>query len=635
MHASTCTDAVATTTRRRDGARSPVVALATLLLLVTASMAIAAPPMGTSQVSAEERPTDPGGPTRVQVDVLVYGSEPEAIIAAVAATEEGAETLLVTPDDRLGGLFVLGELNVLDLKTQPHDYQRGLFERWWRMVGRGESFDVEDAERAFTELLATAGVRVVRSVTDVSPVTDAPGVLSGIDFEAGEGRRFEVRAAHVIDGTADADLAAAAGAGFDVGWRAFGVDIRQADTLVLRVAGVDWQALTQGVRSRGRDYAVAKDDVVWGHFGSVPARYEPSRSGLRLRGLNLGLQDDGTVLVNALLIYGIDPLRPESLAEGRDRAVAEGPSIVTYLAQHVPGFEDAVFAGGAERLYVRESRHLHARCVLSAADVFDNRVTPQDVAAGGYPLDAQSMTPSDTGFVWGNPEMYGGRLCMLVPLGGPSGLWVVGRSAGYDPVAFASARVVPFGMAMAEAAGVAASVAVSRGVSAQTAALDSVLIAAVRERLSERGAYLPAVRPRPPLGPFEHDHYDAFRVMVGRGLAVGGYENDPRLDRAATTLSFTYLLANVATRFHFQAAVAQQLVDVAPEIAPLDAALTPEVAAALMSEAACLLGACPAQAGWEGLHAAGLAWSESPPHGTLAQGQAYELAAALARAAGR
>src|SRR5690606_751793 len=134
---------------------------------------------------AQARPADAPEPTRLAVDVLVYGSEPEAIVAAVAAAEEGAETLLVTPDERLGGLFVLGELNVLDLKTQPHDYQSGLFERWWRLVGRGESFDVHDAEAAFTELLAAAGVRVVRSVAGVRPLVVEPGVLAGIEFEAG------------------------------------------------------------------------------------------------------------------------------------------------------------------------------------------------------------------------------------------------------------------------------------------------------------------------------------------------------------------------------------------------------------------------------------------------------------------
>lgn len=573
------------------------------------------------------------GPARLTVDVLVYGSEPEAIVAAVAAAEEGARTVLVTPDDRLGGLFVLGELNVLDLKTQPHDYQLGLFDRWWRMVGRGESFDVHAAEQAFERLLVAAGVQVVRSAREVTPVVEAPGVVTGVTFRAGDDRSFAVSAAHVIDGSGDADLAAAAGVAFDVGWSAFGVQQRMADTLVLRVSGVDWRALVEGVRARGRDYAVAKDRVVWGHFGGVPAAYQPSQPGMRLRGLNVGLQADGTVLINALLLYGIDPLDPESLAGGIARGLAEGPRIVEYLAAHVPGFQRATFAGAAERLYVRESRHLRARCTLTADDVFDNRVTPQDVAAGGYPLDAQSMTPYDTGFVWGVPEMYGGRLCMMVPAGGPAGVWVVGRSAGYDPVAFSSARVVPFGMAMAEAAGVAAALGARAGVSPLVAATDASFVTDARRLLAGRGAYLPDVRPRRASGPVDHAHYQAFRTLVARGLATGGYANDPNLSAPVTTLSFAYLLSNVATRYHLRPDLAQAIVDAALGEAPAEAPLSPDVAAAVTRAVACLLDDCPAGDGWRGLHDDGLAWTDQPPPGPLDRGQAYALAAALAKAA--
>ncbi len=638
--------------RRRVGGdavagRGPRVSAGARLLAVLAAWSLAASwaPAGAGAPAVAGAPTDrPAGArggaygggaaeaTTVRVDVVVYGSEPEAIAAAVAAAEEGAATMLVTPDDRVGGLFVLGELNVLDLKTQPRDYQLGLFDRWWRLVGRGESFDVLVAEDAFERLLQEAGVQVVRSARRVAPVVEAPGVVTGLTFVAGDERAFTVRADQVIDGSGDADLAASAGAAFDVGWSAYGVRQRMADTLVLRVAGVDWLELVAGVRARGRDYAVAKDRVVWGPFGGVPAAYQPSRPDLRLRGLNVGLQDDGTVLINALLLYGLDPLDPDSLAEGLSRGLAEGPRIVAYLADHVPGFEGAAFAGGAERLYVRESRHLRARCTLSADDVFDNRVTPQDVAAGGYPLDAQSMTPHDTGFVWGAPEMYGGRLCMMVPAGGPSGLWVVGRSAGYDPVAFASARVVPFGMAMGEAAGVAAALAAREGLGPQSAALDAVTVAAVRARLADRGAYLPDVRPRRAAGPVDHPHYDAFRTLVARGLATAGYANDPGLGAPVTTLSFAYLLSNVATRFHMRPDLGQSIVDAALARAAPDAPLTPDVAASVMRAAACLLDRCPAQDGWEGLHGSGLAWRADPPPGPLDRGQAYALAAALARA---
>lgn len=560
-------------------------------------------------------------------DVLVYGSEPEAVAAAVAAAESGASTLLLTRDARIGGLFVLGELNMLDLRTQPFNYQRGVFDRWWRRVGHTEAFDVLRAERAFEALLQEAGVEVRRSVGPVAPLLRS-GRIAGVLLADGS---VEVRAQQVIDASADAELAAAAGAPFDFGFERFGVKQRMADTLVLNVKGVDWRALTAAVRARGRGYAVVKESVAWGHFDGVPAAYQPKRPNVRLRGLNLGLQDDGAVLVNALLLHGLDPLDPVSLEAGRQLGLAEGQDMIAYLRQHLPGFQNASLDGAATTLYVRESRHLLAHCILSADDVLDSVVTPFDVAAGGYPLDAQAYTPHDSGFVWGTPDIYGGRLCMMVTPTVPD-LWVVGRSAGYDPIAFSSARVVPFGMAMGEAAGVAAALAAVRGLSSVTVASLPEALVEVRAQLALRGAYIPEIRPRLPVGPVDHPNYAAFRTLLSRGLAVGGYDNRPLLDQPVSSLAFAYLLSNVATRFFLDSGLGDELVTLAGALTSVDAPLSAEVAVALQELAACRLLACPEAGSWNDLVAVGLA-AGPEPQGGLSRGQAYELAALLARTA--
>lgn len=601
----------------RGGRRAPAPPRlrALLLTLVAAACAASAPALAQR------------GPVTTHVDVLVYGSEPEGVAAAITSAEAGLTTLLLTPHERIGGLFVLGELNMLDLRTQPFNYQRGVFDRWWRRVGHEEAFDVRRAEGAFEAMLVEAGVEVWRSVGAVEPLM-AGGALGGVRLvDSG----WEVRAKQVIDASADADLAAAAGAPFDFGFERFGVSQRMADTLVLNVSGVNWALLTREVRARGRTYANVKNTVAWGHFGGSPAAYVPAVPGVRLRGLNLGLQDDGTVLVNALLLYDLDPLDPLSRAAGRQLGLREGEHMVAYLREHVPGFENALLAGAATELYVRESRHLLAECVLTAADVFASVVTPFDVAAGGYPLDAQTYTPLDSGFVWGTPDIYGGRLCMMVTQR-VENLWVVGRSAGYDPIAFSSARVVPFGMVMAEAAAVGAALAVELGASASDVALNLDLVLEVRARLVRRGALLPELRPRPGIGPTSHPNYQAFVTLASRGLAVGGYENEPHLDQPFSTVAFAYLLSNVATRFYFDASLGAQVVSRASELDAPEAPLQASVAAALLELAACELGACPGAPGWEGLVAAGLA-TFGEPTTSLSRGQAYELAAALARLA--
>lgn len=550
-------------------------------------------------------------------DLVVYGAEPEAILAAVTAAEEGLVTALVAQDTALGGLYTQGWLNVLDLKTQPHDYQLGIFDRWWRQVGRQEAFDIPTAERAFINMLEQAGVHVVLRAVNPTPVAEN-SAIAGVWLPE---ERVWYRTKFVIDGSADADFAAAAGAPFTLGWEQYGVNLRMADTLVFRLAGVDWQRLTAHIRRQGSGYAVAKDTVAWGHFGGYPARYSPSSSRFKLRGLNLGLQHDGSVLVNALLIYGIDPLNEASLAEGRALAAAETTRVTAYLAEHIPGLEHATVSGTAPELYVRESRHLRGLCTLDAWDVLYNVTGPHAIAAGGYPLDAQSFTPHDTGYVWATPGMYGGRLCMgTAP--NITNLFVAGRSGSYDPVTFSSGRIVPYGVAMAEGFAVAAARAVRLGVTAQEIATNEAHITEVRNKLVARGAYIPPVTTsHDPLGPHTSPHYEAFVLMVSRGLALGGYNNDPKLHEAVSNISFGYLLSNVATRFFFDHAAGERLVQVLrSDLGAVDTEpLTEETARALITRAACALAAC-----------AEVTWPAVNNPASLTRGESYAFAAALA-----
>lgn len=555
-------------------------------------------------------------------DTVVVGSEPEGVAAAVAAARGGGRVLLLSEDERLGGLFVLGEMNSLDLRTRPFNYQRGVFASWWRLVGRGHSFDVRRAERAFARLLMGARVTVRLGERSIEPVMEG-GRVTGVSVAGAV-----LPAKQVIDATAEMEFAAAAGAPFTLGFSSLGLEGRMADTLVFRIDGVEWRRLRRGVAERGPGYASSSRWVVWGHFGGYPAAYQAVEDGVRLRGLNLGRQEDGSLLANALLIYGVDPFDPASRAEGRARALREAPRIVEYLARELPGFERARFAGAAERLYVRESRHLEAECILSADDVLDNRVTPWDIAAGGYPLDVQTLAPTDDGYVFGAPEIYGVPLCVAVPRG-VSGLWVVGKAAGYDPITASSARVVPLGMAVAEGVGVAAARAAAAGLTPAELVTDRASVEAVRRELRRRGALLPQVKERARSGPEGHPAYEAYRLLLSRGLAVGGYDNEPRLEDGATAMSYLYLLSNVAARFHNDSSLGRTLLG---RFSGLSGPLTEELARDLTREALTELHAEPPGVRLEDALAR-LPRAAGRNGAPLTRGEAYILAAAVASGA--
>jgi hypothetical protein len=556
-------------------------------------------------------------------DVIVVGSEPEAISAAIASSESGAKTMLITTDPKLGGLFVMGQMNSLDLRTEPFNYQQGLFLRWWEMVGKGHSFDVKEAEGAFQELLVAAGVEVQLASANILPLMEGNKVI-GLQVDDALGHE-NFYAKHIIDGTADMDFATTAGASSTFGFSGIGFGARMVDTLVFRIDGVDWPALQQGIRAKGKDYAVVDSHVAWGRFGGYPAKYKALEEGIRLRGLNLGQQNDGTILVNALLIYGINPYDPASIADGFARAEREAPRIIEYLKAELPGFEKAHYGGVADKLYIRETRHLNAECTLTTDDLLDNRVTEFAVAAGGYPLDVQTLTPYDNGYVYGTPDIYGVELCVNVPLG-IENLWVVGKAAGYDAIAASSARVVPFGMVVAEAVGVAAAHGAKQNETPRVLVNDAATLQTIRNSLTKRGAYLPEVKSRNPVGPYTHLYYRDYRLMLSRGLAVGGYNNDPLLDEGMKAISYVYLLSNVAQRFFDNDTMGPELVAAYPDS---EIPLTPELALTITHDIACKAGLCLDKS-WGALIENNIAPATFPPTQPLTRGEMYALAAGIA-----
>jgi hypothetical protein len=326
------------------------------------------------------------------------------------------------------------------------------------------------------------------------------------------------------------------------------------------------------------------------------------------------------------LIYRINPFDPQSIADGFARAEREAPRIIEYLKADVPGFQSAYYGGVANKLYIRETRHLKAECMLTVDQMLDNYVSEHSIAAGGYPLDVQTLTPYDNGYVYGTPEIYGAELCINVPIG-LDNLWVVGKAAGYDPIAASSARVVPFGMAVAEAVGIAAHWAMVNNLTPRQIVYHQASIQHIRSTLLNRGAYLPETKRRHPVGPYTHAYYLDYRLMLSRGLALGGYSNDPKLDEHMKSLSYVYLLSNVGQRFLSNNDFGRTLVARYPDNT---SPLTKDQALLITHDAACELGYC-VEKSWAALAAYGLAPQNFPAGEVLTRGEMYALAARIAK----
>lgn len=534
---------------RKSTATSP---LRILAWLITAALLLTIAAC-TGQPAGDTNPQPVASPAEYY-DLIVAGSDPEGIAAAVSGARNGLSVLLVDTRPELGGLMTRGWLNSIDMNYAPGGgmLNEGIFGEFFEKI-EGDSFDVTTAAGVFNALVnAEPNLDYLPGVEQMTPVVENAGgsgkgadapVVRGIKVVMDDQAR-EIRADSLIDATQDGDMAALAGVPYTVGQEDIGRQSRQmAATLVFKLDNVsfgDWLKIHYYLRLKDESHFTgATRYSAWG-FSEFTSQYQPTTDRLLLRGLNIGRQKDGSLLVNALLIYGMDPLDPDSRRQGREIAVKELPRVVEFLNDHVPGLAKAQLAGVAPELYVRESRHMLCEYILTVDDVLENRDFDDRIALGSYPVDMQPAGPDIPGAIIGSPQQYAVPFRCLVPLN-VDGLLVVGRAAGFDSLAHGSARTIPVGMATGQAAGAAAALAKETGVSYRTLAGNPLLIGQLQNRLNRQGMELQPFEIPNELA--EHWCYQGLKFVRGLGLAVGGYRNDYRLDGAMTDQMFINVLS--------------------------------------------------------------------------------------------
>lgn len=492
-----------------------------LALILTLTFCLSACSFGGTKIADKPHHDD------VDYDVIVVGGEPEGVAAAVSAARNGMKTLLVEDDEALGGLMTLGELNFIDM-CEGRDgtlLTRGIFKEFYDKVG-GTAFDIEKAKEVFISMADDEpNLDLMLNTKLISPVLDND-VLKGVKLSI-DSEEKEYLASVIIDATADADLAAASGvpytfAGEDIGEK----DRQMGVTLVFTLSGVDWQKVQDYLQNDDNAGTGATDKAAWG-YTKEGYSYEPQDTLMRLRGFNIARQDNDNVLLNALIIFGVDVLDEKSKAEGIARGQKELEYIVPYLRENCVGFENAELVSTAEQLYIRESRHIIGKYQLTIDDVLENRDCEDKIAIGGYPVDVQPTATQTYGTVIGNPDRYAISYGCIVPEK-IENLLVVGRSASYKSLAAGSARVIPLGMACGEAAGVAAAYAVKHDIAVGALYGDKDAIADIQKTLRAQGAYLEDFDL--PEDVMSHWAYDGVKTLRSLGLLDGGYNNDYGLE---------------------------------------------------------------------------------------------------------
>ncbi|MGA0038495.1 MAG: FAD-dependent oxidoreductase [Pirellulales bacterium] len=164
-----------------------------------------------------------------RTDVLVYGSTPGGVCAAIAAAREGAAVILLEPTAHVGGMST-GGLSHCDSNQMVRSTMLGLFDEWHHRIvadytSRGLpapynpsikdqstwTFEPHVAMRVTKQMLSEAGVTVLTDQPLETVEKKGPRITSITTTQ-------EVLAARVyVDATYEGDLMAAAGVDWTIG----------------------------------------------------------------------------------------------------------------------------------------------------------------------------------------------------------------------------------------------------------------------------------------------------------------------------------------------------------------------------------------------------------------------------------
>ncbi|WP_261807933.1 FAD-dependent oxidoreductase [Paenibacillus sp. N3.4] len=487
-------------------------------------------------------------------DVIVVGTDPEGVAAAVSAARNGLSTLLVDGRNReiLGGLMTLGWINSLDMNYSSSKnifgkddvFNKGFFSEWYAKI-EGDSFDVNTAANAFYDLVKNEkNIDILLKTKKVDPlISKDQNAVQGATLTLENGTTQVVKAHSVIDATQDGDFAAAAGVPFTIGHEDIGdPKSKMAVTLAFRLKNVTpevWNLMAKRLNSSNDGSSGVTDVSVYGY--KEMSSYPPlNKERAKMRGLNMGRQNDNTVLINALQIFGVDTFDPKSVQEAFDIGKKELPNVVAYMQKTFPEFASLELDATAPELYVRETRHMQGEYRLNIVDVCTNNDQWDRIGFGSYPVDIQRITPTDSGNVVCKPKQYAIPFRSIVPQK-VDGLLVVGRAASYDTLPHGSARVMPTGMAEGEAAGAAAKLAQQENLTFRQMSASKDVIAKLQTQLNKQGMEISPMTLK--AQPFmEHKEFEGLKSALMLGLASGAYDNNFHLDDPSNPKRMTNLV---------------------------------------------------------------------------------------------
>lgn len=432
-------------------------------------------------------------PVMAETDVLVVGSGPGGLAAAMAARREGMETMLVERYGCFGGNIT--QASVESIAWYRHEgtiESRGIgfeFEQRAKQMGASRKEPQSKSEALDTEMFKYIADRIVEQ-EGITPMLHCLGVkalmhgntISGIITESKSGRQAIV-AKRVIDASGDADIAFRAGAPCHMAKRQdlMGVTVTFSCSGINRGQFLEYVKMNPARLKNWPEKTGEKEARLFSPYLSEPfskakeAGEIPDDVEIAGTWSSLSEHGDATYL-NMVYIKGVDSTDVHDLTRAEMEGRKQALWAMAALKKYTPGFENAKLRTFCSSVGIRESRKIIGRRNITGHDVMNQ--AQFDDSIGIFPefLDGCGMViiPT-TGRYFQVP--YGIMIPQKV-----DNLLVAGRCVAGDQMSHAAIRQMMCCTVTGQGAGVAAAVSIR-----QNKTCREVDIRRVQDTLEKKG----------------------------------------------------------------------------------------------------------------------------------------------------
>jgi len=330
-------------------------------------------------------------PVIAETEVLVVGSGPGGIAAALSAAREGVQTMLVERYGCFGGVITQVGVNSMawyryggttDIEGIGIEIERRALDMSQRQHSPFENSDLIDTELfkpLADKMVLEAQVEPLLHCYAVDAILEG-NTIKGIITESKSGRGA-ILAERVIDATGDADIVSLSGAPY----YKFPKDEMLGVTVLFSCSGVDVDRFLAYVAEHPKTFAdwgenwdiktTGKEDDLFSPYLEEPFNQAREDGLIPAELTSVGgtwsrLTESGEAIgLNMVYMFGYDGTNVRDLTRGEMDGREQAMLGIKVLRRYVPGFEKANLRNFGMTLGTRDTRKIVGRYSLTEHDV--------------------------------------------------------------------------------------------------------------------------------------------------------------------------------------------------------------------------------------------------------------------------